>query len=86
MHIIPRVVDFVLFGGSQCLSFGNNVKILPRKTILLFAVHHLHRDTSFPRHSPTVIPYEEVHFDWFPKKTSITTELYALGFYASAQS
>ena len=60
------VVDFVLLGGTNSvlviwglILYFVFCKILPRiKTVMLFALHHLHRDTSFGLQSRlSVIPY-----------------------------
>ena len=51
---------------------------------MLFAPRQLHCDTRVARQSClSVIPYQEVNFDWFSKNPSFATELYASGLYAS---
>ena len=47
---------------------------------MLFARHHLHRDTSFARQSRlSVTLYQEVNFDWFPKKPALCDRVIRFG-------
>ena len=64
--LVSLVVDVVLLGGthSVLVIWGlmlNSVfcQILPRKKVMLFAPHHLHRDASFStEHSHDNLAYQ----------------------------
>ena len=64
--LVSLVVDVVLLGGTNSvlviwglILYSVFCQILPRKTVMLFAPHHLHRDTSFStEHSRDNLAYQ----------------------------
>ena len=64
--LVSLVVDVVLLGGTSSvlviwglILYSVFCQILPRKTVILFAPHHLHRDTSFStEHSRDNLAYQ----------------------------
>ena len=64
--LVSLVVDVVLLGGTNSvlviwglILYSVFCQILPRKTVMLFAPHHLHRDTSFyTEHSRDNLAYQ----------------------------